>query len=143
MNLKFAFAVNHSNILEPKHFGEADKYLIYQYKNEKLVKEQEIENKYKNLDEEVVHGSKKKGQAIISMLKEQNVSALVTMQFGKNIRMVNKHFIPIIINENTPQKVLEILQKHIKWIIDEIKNEPKEYKLFTVKNSMMKSAIDK
>ena len=141
MNIKFAFAVNHSNILEPKHFGEADKYLIYQYKNETLVKEQEIENKYKNLDEEVEHGSKKKGQAIINMLKKQNVSVLVTLQFGKNIRMINKHFIPVIINENTPEKVLEILQKHIKWIIDEINNKPKNYKLFTIKNSVMKSII--
>lgn len=29
MNLKFAFAVNKANRFEKKHFGDADKYLIY------------------------------------------------------------------------------------------------------------------
>ena len=143
MNIKFAFAVNHSNVFEPKHFGDADKYVIYEYQNESLILSQEIENKYKNLDEEVEHGSKKKGQSIINMLKEHKVAILVSRQFGKNIRMINQHFIPVIIKEDSPETVLEILQKHINWIIDEISNKPKEYKLFTIKNSIMKSAISK
>ena len=29
MNLRFAFAVNNDNRFDNKHFGNADKYLIY------------------------------------------------------------------------------------------------------------------
>ena len=59
MDLRFAFAVNNENQFEKKHFGDADKYLIYQEESDKIVLLSEVLNHFKLLDEEVEHGSKK------------------------------------------------------------------------------------
>lgn len=37
MNLRFAFAVNKNNQFEKKHFGDADKFLIYKQEDNKIV----------------------------------------------------------------------------------------------------------
>ena len=119
MNLKFALAVNNNNQFEKKHFGDADKYLIYQQEDDKLVSFFEEINHFKTLDEKVEHGSKRKGNAIIEFLKERGVNVLVSRQFGKNIKLVNEHFIPVIISSEQPDEVISILTKHIYWIMDE------------------------
>ena len=107
-------AVNHSGHFEPKHFGETDKYLIYEWTNGRFVFLQEEINKFKDFDEEQEHGVQKKGLVIIDFLRSLNVNILVSKQFGRNIQMVNHHFIPVIISEDTQGQVLEILTKHMK-----------------------------
>ncbi|MCD4695077.1 MAG: hypothetical protein K8S16_02455, partial [Bacteroidales bacterium] len=102
MDLRFAFAVNSENQFEKKHFGDADKYLIYHQESDKLVLSSEEPNRFKLLDEEAEHGSRKKGKAIIEFLKGKNVNVLVSRQFGKNIRMINEHFIPVKISSEKP-----------------------------------------
>ena len=37
MNLRFAFAVNNDNLFQKKHFGDADKYLIYRYNSSEML----------------------------------------------------------------------------------------------------------
>ncbi len=49
--------------------------------------------------------------------------------------MVNRYFILEI--------VLPTLKKHMKWIEDEIENRPKEFKLFTLQNGVIKTIIRK
>ncbi len=65
MKLRFAFAVNKANLFEKKHFGDAEKYLIYEQDSDKLVLISEEKNRFKLLDEEHEHGSRKRGNAII------------------------------------------------------------------------------
>jgi len=67
-NIKFALAVSHSNLFESRHFGDADKYLIYKWNNGKAVLQDEMENEFHNADEDEQHGSRKKGEAIIALL---------------------------------------------------------------------------
>ena len=143
MNIKFAFAVNNNGLFQKKHFGDAEKYFIYQLKENEISFEKEILNSFKNVDEDGKHGSKKKGQAIIGLLKEKNVNALVSPQFGKNIKLINAHFIPILVFEENPDSIIEILLKHIKHIKEELANKSGEYMLFTVKNGVMEPAIKK
>lgn len=142
-SIKFAFAVNKSNAFEPKHFGDADKYLIYEWINNDFIFLQEEANRIKNFDEEQAHGSQKKGGAIIDFLRGFNIDVLVSRQFGKNIQLVNQYFIPVIVSEDIPGKTLLILSKHIKWIEDELNNKPDEFKLFTLKKGILKTAIKK
>jgi hypothetical protein len=57
--------------------------------------------------------------------------------------MVNRLFIPVIVNSETPDEVLSILKKHIRWIEDELTSKTEEYKLFTLKNGILKTIIKK
>ena len=143
MNLCFAFAVNEANQFEKKHFGDADKYLIYKQDDNQIKLFSEEINIFKSLDEEIEHGSKKKGEAIIQFLKERNVNVLVSRQFGKNINIVNNHFIPIKISVEQPDEVLKILGKHLYWIDDEWNNNSSNYSLFTIKSGVLRSSINK
>ncbi|MCF6183475.1 MAG: hypothetical protein L3J56_02420 [Bacteroidales bacterium] len=58
MDLKFAFAVNNEGEFQEKHFGDADKYLIYEHDSKKMIFIDEIINKNRDIDEN--HGSEKK-----------------------------------------------------------------------------------
>lgn len=141
MGIIFAFAVNQLNGFEPEHFGNADKYLIYKWENNELVFLKEEINIFKNHDETQEHGLKEKGRVIIDLLQNLNVNVLVSRQFGKNIQMINRHFIPVIVFSDIVKEVGVILKKHIKWIEDELNNKPGEFKLFTIKNGILKTAI--
>jgi predicted Fe-Mo cluster-binding NifX family protein len=137
--IKFALAVDANNFFQPEHFGNADKFLIYEWKGNELIFLQEVINPFKSLDEE--HGAYKKGMAIIELLKNMSVKSLVSKQFGENIKLVNSYFIPVIIHAETPGEVLPVLLKHIEWIEEEVNNERAEFKLFTIKKGIMKSEI--
>ena len=142
MELQFAFAVNDDNQFVKRHFGDADKYLIYQQVSNKLVLSSDEHNRFKLLDEEVEHGSKKKGNAIIEFLKEKGVNVLVSQQFGRNIKLINAHFIPVIISSEKPDEVIQILNRHLHWIEDEWMQKKSNFKLFTIKEGILKSSIE-
>lgn len=139
--IRFAFAVNEDNCFVPKHFGEADKYLIYEFADGafRLLKEQN--NLFKTMDEEAVHGLKKKGNSIINLLKGEGVKILVSQQFGQNIKMVNSHFIPVIIRDQTLNEVFPILSAKIEWLLEELELKPAEYRLFTVTKGILKCVV--
>jgi len=84
MNLRFAFAVNNDNQFEKKHFGDADKYMIYQEESGKIV-----------------------------------------------------------LSSEQQDEILQILIRHIHWIKDEWEEKKSNFKLFTIKSGILKSAIKK
>jgi len=139
--IRFAFAVNQLNGFVPEHFGNADKYLIFNWENNELVFLKEEINTFNDHDETLEHGLKEKGRAIIELLQNINVNVLVSRQFGKNIQMINQHFIPVIVFSDTIEDVEPIMKKHIKCIEDELNNKTGEFKLFTIKNGILKTVI--
>jgi len=143
MNLKFAFAVNKDNKLNKNHFGDADKYLIYEQVGNEIVLMSEEINHLKTFDEEQEHGSKKKGNTIVEFLRGKGINVLVSMQFGRNIKIVNEYFIPVIIYSENPDEVVGMLNKHLHWIKDELNNKSSDFKLFTIKSGILKSYINK
>ena len=142
MKLRFAFAVNNENKFVRKHFGDADKYLIYTLESGKMKLSSFEVNDSKIINEEHRHGSIRKGNAIIKVLKEQDVNVLVSTRFGKNISLINKHFVPVIIPMEQQDEIINILEKHQHWIRDEWENNSSGFKLFTIKSGIMKSSID-
>lgn len=142
-DIKLALAVSHSNLFESRHFGDADKYLIYKWNNGKAVLQDEMVNKFQNADEDEQHGSRKKGEAIITLLKKQDVKVLVSRQFGKNIKLVSRSFVPVIVQTETPNEAIEVMEKHIHWIEDELINMTEGYHLFTMKSGILKSGINR
>lgn len=75
------------------------------------------------------------------LLNKKGVNILVSKQFGPNVALVNQHFIPVIISENQPQKVIALLEKHMDWIEDEYCNKNGDYMLFRIKYGVLKSQI--
>jgi predicted Fe-Mo cluster-binding NifX family protein len=138
-----AMAVSNAGYFQAKHFGDADKYEIYEWDNDSFFYLNEINNSFKAVDEEQEHGLQKKGEAIIDLLKNEGVKILVSKQFGKNIQMVNRHFIPVIVYTKIPEMTLSALNNHMKWIMDEFNNSPEEFKLFTIKSGILKTTIKK
>lgn len=143
MPLRFAFAVNSQGILRNKHFGDARKFLIYEYKNDQLVFVETLENLYRVLDEKHSHGSYRKAQLIIEYLKNNNVNVLVSRQFGRNLKIITEHFIPIIIYSEDVEKVLTTLNKHLHWIEDEWNKNKANHSLFMIKSGILKKDINK
>lgn len=140
-NIRFAFAVNHDDSFELKHFGDADKYLIYEFVDgdfKLILKEL---NSLKSIDDDSNHGSTEKGNSIIQLLKKNKVSVLVSRQFGRNIKMVNQYFVPVVIYNDSLPVVLSILVKKMKWINDELDNNVNGYKLFSISKGILKSSI--
>jgi predicted Fe-Mo cluster-binding NifX family protein len=143
MKIIFALALNNNGIFEKRHFGDTDKFAIYSFENNELNFREEVKNTFKTMDEALQHGSKNKGNAIVAFLKEKGVSVLVSKQFGKNLKMINQHFIPVIISEDSTEQALHILLKHIGWFKDELKNRNTDYMLFYIKNGILKMNVKK
>jgi predicted Fe-Mo cluster-binding NifX family protein len=139
-SIKFAFAVDNNGLFQSKHFGNAEKYLIYEWKDDELFYKNDISNICKSLDEEG-HGLIKKGMAIVEMLKNIGINVLVSKRFGENIKIVNRHFIPVIIYNEKPEEAIHVLKRHIKWIEDELDNSSEKYKLFYLKQGALKTTI--
>jgi predicted Fe-Mo cluster-binding NifX family protein len=140
-SIRFAFAVNQHYAFEPQNFGNAEKFLIYEWVNNEFFFLKEEANRFKNLDDDHKSGSERKGKVIIDFLKSLQINVLVSIKFGRNIQMVNRNFIPVIVFSETPDEVKLALKKHIKWIEDELNNNPEEFKLFTINKGILKTAI--
>ena len=143
MEITVAFALNNENQFEKKHFGDADKYKIYTLRDDECFLISEEANVFKDLDETHVHGSKKKGESIVNFLKSKDVTVLVSKQFGANIKIISKHFVPVIINDESTQEACNTLLKHLKWVHEESQSQQENYKLFFINNGILKSSIDK
>jgi predicted Fe-Mo cluster-binding NifX family protein len=138
--VKFAFAINKSDEFESENFCNADKFRIYELIEKDLVFVIDIVNQYQSADEQT-EISVNNGNAIINLLKNHNINVLVSSIFGKNIQMVNSHFIPVIVYSDTAANVINALKKHIKWIHDELNNRPPEFRLFTISRGILKTPI--
>lgn len=141
MHIRFAFAVNKLNEFESQDFCNADRFLIYEWVNNEFVFLKDEVNQFKNPDDDHINVSDGKVKAIIDFLKSLDINVLVSIRFGKNIQMVNSTFIPVIVSSETPEQVKLAVKKHFKWIEDELKHKPEEFKLFTIKNGILKTAI--
>ena len=138
MDLIFAFALNNNDQFETCHFGDSKKFTIYHLEKGRIKPKLEVKNIYRS----ETHGDSKKGNSIIKCLKNHGANVLVSRQFGQNITMINKHFIPIIISTESPEEVIKILQKNLHWIQDEWNSSTSDFKLFKIKSSILKLRIE-
>ncbi|NOR65196.1 MAG: hypothetical protein GQ468_04195 [Candidatus Scalindua sp.] len=141
MEMRIVFALNNAGEFEKKHFGDADRYHIYLFDNGRLNLLYEEVNPYKSMDKTSAHGTKTKADRIIKFLKKKDVKVLVSMRFGKNIKLIINHFIPVEVKEETPEKVKTILLKQMRWLEDEMNNHPEEHKIFVMDSGILKTDI--
>jgi predicted Fe-Mo cluster-binding NifX family protein len=135
--LTFTIAVDHSDTIKPRHFGDADKFLIYEYNCEEIAFSYELANAYKTYDENHGHGSSKKGEAIVGYLKDHGVNILVSKQFGKNIKIVSQHFVPVLVSGDKPNQVIPTLQAHVDAIKAEWEKNTETYQHLNLKNKVL------
>jgi len=128
----FAFAVNDFNTFEKAHFGDANKFLVYKWVDNAFLYIDEFKNDAENLDETKVHGSELKAQQIVEQLDRHGVKFIVSNQFGKNIKVVQKHFVPLVIRASKPEDVFAILGSNIEMIVDELNTTDSIFRVFSV-----------
>ena len=142
MEIKIALALNNKELFENKHFGKAKIFSIYKYNGDQLLREKILQNPFVTVSEKAKHGLELKVEKIIEFLQNHNVSVIVSNQFGKNLIIASRHFVPVIVSGEEPQQVINLLLKYIHWIKDEIHCQPKKHKLFTINQGILKTAIN-
>lgn len=89
--LKVAFGLNKGNELTDKHYGDSDRFAIYEFYEDgsyRFIKF--IENKAKDIEEhEEHHGDPKKFRAVINQLRDVDVLAGFIM--GPNLRRIENN----------------------------------------------------
>ena len=116
--MRIACATNDGKHFTEKHFGDADKYLIYESKNNKFNLIDTIRN---TTDEEKKHADPGKAKSIVSLLLEKNVDVGLTKVFGPNIKRVKKHFVPVMVSVDLIEDGLKEVQTaivEVKHLID-------------------------
>ncbi len=126
MTTRFAFAVNNNNEFEDRHFGDHDKFVIYEWDSKRFHLVETITNKLKDDDDDDDHhhhGDNKKGKGITKLLKEKGVKVLVSKQFGQNIRIIRQKFVPVITSSGNIEEVQNILPGKMQIIAENMKSQ--------------------
>lgn len=131
--IKFAIATDKNGKIQKEHFGDASKFMLYEFSNNEIEFLTEISNVYKNEDEKHSHGSRKKGNSIVNLLKNNLVDCIVSQQFGKNIKIVNKHFIPVIVDKDEPSEIIGYLKAKSKYFRSDICKKLPENKFYDLR----------
>lgn len=120
-----ACATNDGQTFVDSHFGDADKYDLYEMKKEGYRFLKSVKNHTE--EEEGVHADPKKAKGIAFLLKQHDVEIGVSRIFGPNIKRVAKHFLPIIISEKNIKEGLSLLLNQYEIIIDALNKENAGY----------------
>ncbi len=142
MALRFSIATNEAGVLEEKHFGEADKFLLYDLDGEELILVGEEENKIKKEAGDDFN-LKEHAPLIIEFLKEKGINILVSLHFSDHVKQANEYFIPVIVKHKNPEDVVNSIKEHLYWILEEWNKNPSDFSLFTIKKGVLKSHLKK
>src|SRR6056297_897880 len=120
-----ACATNDGQTFVDSHFGDANKYDLYEITEEGVSYINSVKNHTE--EEEGVHADPKKAKGIASLLKQHDVQIGVSRFFGPNIKRVAKHFLPIIIPEKQIKEGLTILLTQYEIITESLNKEKPGY----------------
>ncbi len=117
MTMIIACATDDGKNFISRHFGDAEKYLIYELRDRQYVLTGTILN---TTGEEEQHADPKKAKGIMNILAEKNVNVGLTKVFGPNIKRIKKHLVPVLVSVDSIEKglakVLEVSEKVIEAI---------------------------
>lgn len=115
-----ACATDEGPRLIDRHFGEAGRYDLYELKSDSATFLRTVKN---TVPEEKAHkerhGDPEKAQNIGGLLKPFGLQVLVSRQFGQNLKMVKRGFVPVIVRSFEIYEVLQLLQMNF----DEIQKQ--------------------
>ncbi len=101
-----ACATNDGENFIKDHFGSADKYLIYEFNEEKqdFILKATVENQH---FEEKMDGDPRKAQFVASLIKPFGVNTLMNMAIGLNVTRMRKKYLIIISRIQDIKKALK------------------------------------
>lgn len=114
MKLTVALATNDGQNFINKHFGEANKYQIYEFNNDNYKYIKSIQN---NSITEEKHADPKKAKSIVQILKKEGVQVICNLAFGANIKRVKKKFVPVITSKSELEQGLKELLENYDQIL--------------------------
>ena len=135
-SIYFAFAVSDAEVFEAKHFGDADNYLIYHWDGDTMHYVDALSNPFKTYDES--QGAHRKGEAISAFLLAHKVQVLVSKRFGKNVQVVHRHFIPVMIDESTKEACFSTLEQYMSTITQALSDAADTYAVFAIREGELK-----
>lgn len=127
-NLRIAFAVDDQKKLPHTHFGDAQFFEIYQWQNHQLNYVETVHNMALKEEKMHQHGDSQKGNNIVEMLLHHHVNVLVSRQFGKNITIIQRHFLPILVNVDSLEQAKSIITSNFSAITPSFFDESNGYK---------------
>ncbi|MFP4489023.1 MAG: class I SAM-dependent methyltransferase [Bacteroidales bacterium] len=139
--IRFAMAVDRDNNFDIKQFCCAHNFKIYEWFDKDFSYVKDLINPFRHEEENEMKDRTKKGQVLTGLLKKESVDVIVSCNFGDNIEMAVNNFIPVIVPSDTPAKARSVLTKHIEWIKDELQNSPGDYRLFTIRQGILKTSV--
>lgn len=93
-----AFGTDDGEFFTNRHFGDSNKFDIYEISSESVSFVKQIDN---NSVEEKIHADPKKAGSISKILKSQGVQITFSKQFGPNIKRIRKNFVCVrVLNED-------------------------------------------
>lgn len=132
--IRFAFALGNDDSFENVVFSDAIKFRIIEFdirsKETTIVSEESNSSLYADTD--------KKSKILMDFLSEQNVKLIVAKKFGLLVKLENKNFIPIIINQEQPDEVLQLILKNLYWLLDELSKIKDEFMMFKIGDGILK-----
>lgn len=140
MTIRLAFAVNHNQVFEQKQFSEAQQYLVYEWTADELLFREALPNPFAQTSRN--NHSEAKRKQITELLQQHEVNALVSRQFGENIRKVNAFFVPVLVETSSPAQLIPVLKKQMRWIEEEWQQNAGKYKLFKLQKGTIKTPIN-
>ena len=123
--MKIAIALNKEMDIQQKHFGDASVYQVYEFTNNEIIKIEDIKNIYQDFDE-VNNEHGKKGKLITEMLLSKNICAVVSKQFGQNVKIVSQKYMPIIASNPNLNITIKQLNEKKNEIIEIIESKSKK-----------------
>ena len=116
--LKVAFATDDGKTFMDRHFGDAERYLLYKISPSDVEFLKEIKNTTEE-DDESIHADPKKAGSISHLLKQEKVQVVVSKIFGPNIVRIKKKFVCILLKEYLIENSIEIIKNNLPTISEE------------------------
>lgn len=113
-----AFATDNGKSFINRHFGDANYYYIYEISKNDIKFINKIKNTTNETEEEV-HADPKKAKGVAELLKNENVTTVVSKFYGPNIKRISKKFVCILMDNDDFSECTQILQQKIDCITDE------------------------
>lgn len=122
-----AFATDDGEHYMDRHFGDAEKYVLYEIDSAGYKYLDTITNTTEEEDNEK-HADPKKAKGIAELLRKDKVTVLVSKKFGANINKMKKKFVCVLMNDAKITVSISRIQQHFDKILAEW--EKKEHRHF-------------
>ncbi|MFO7810175.1 MAG: NifB/NifX family molybdenum-iron cluster-binding protein [Candidatus Delongbacteria bacterium] len=110
MNFRIAFATDNGKNFVGSHFGDAQRFDIYELDENNLKFLKTIRNTVENSPD---HADEKKAGGISDLLLKENIQVAVSKIFGPNIKRIKSHFVCVIVRSEELSDCFDILKNNI------------------------------